>query len=133
MMKRSMTAALMALASLPLSACMGEYGSRVGVGYDSGPYAYDGYYDGYYGQVYDGYWGDDNAFYYRQRAEDREFRRGDERHFAREAPRDQGNYQPFHGTMTYRQGLNAPHFQNRGGNRGGHGENQGHHQGTGHD
>ncbi|WP_353228302.1 hypothetical protein [Novosphingobium sp.] len=132
MMKRSMTAALMALASLPLSACVGEYGPGMGIGYDSGPYAYDGYYDGYYGQVYDGYWGDDNAFYYRRGDGDREYRRGDGGHFAREAPRGQGNYQPLHGSMTYRQGVTMPHFQNRGGNRGGHNGNQGGHHGTGH-
>ena len=36
--------------------------------YGPGPVAdieYDGYYDGYYGQIYDGYWGDNGVFFYR--------------------------------------------------------------------
>ena len=62
-MKHMLLAACAMLPALTLTACYddGYYG---GVGYAGGPYAYDGYYDDYYGPVYDGYWGDDGFFYY---------------------------------------------------------------------
>jgi hypothetical protein len=61
-----------------------------GVGYYGGGYygpvadvGYDGYYDGFYGPVYEGYW-NNNVFFYRNSDNDR-WRRGDSRHFRREA------------------------------------------------
>eukprot|EP01037_Dinobryon_pediforme_P001736 gene1736-1764_t len=128
-MNRAVTLALLAVASLPLGACVGEYGYGARVGYasapyEAGPYAYDGWYDGYYGQVYDGYWGDDGAFYYRHGNGDRAYLRGDGGHFARQAPQGPHNYQPLHGTMTPGQGARMPHFQNRG-NGGGRGREGG--------
>ena len=68
MTKRPLTALLLAVTALPLAACAGYVD---GPGYAGGPYAYDGYYDGYYGDVYDGYWGDDGVFYYRHGANER--------------------------------------------------------------
>ena len=79
-MKRLMIALC---AALPIAAggC-----ATTGYGYGGGPYAFDGYYDDFYGPVYDGYWGDDGFFYYRGHAEDRRFVRGDAAHFSHTAP-----------------------------------------------
>ncbi|GEM_PF-989633 len=122
MTRRTLTALLLAVATLPLAACA-DYGGQVG--YATGPYAYDGYYDGYYGQVYDGYWGDDDAFYYRRGSNERGYRRGENTHFARQAPQGQGNFQQLHGSMTPGRGMNMPHFSGGGGHGGGHGAGHG--------
>jgi hypothetical protein len=114
-MKRGLTVALLALASVPLAACAGG----VGVEMDApGPYAYDGWYDGYYGPIYDGYWGDDGYFYYRHHEGEGAFVRGDRNHFAHEAPQGPHNFQPMHGMTMPHQGVRAPHFPS-GGHRGG--------------
>ena len=55
------------VASLAVAACddgsMRPYGGGY---YSNAPYAggwaYDGWYDGYYGPIYDGYWGNDGNF-----------------------------------------------------------------------
>ncbi|KQM19654.1 hypothetical protein [Novosphingobium sp. Leaf2] len=111
--------------TLSLSACAtdgyGGYGySSVGWGT---PYAYDGYYDGFYGPIYDGYWGRDNYFYYRNRDGDRRFRRADRNHFMRQAPMGQNRYQPMRGQFRPQQGMHMPQF---GGGRGGPGSHRGH-------
>lgn len=126
MTRGALTATLLAFAAIPLSACAGGYAS---VNYGGGPYAYDGYYDGYYGQVYDGYWGDDDYFYYRRNGNDRGYVRGDRNHFARSAPEGRQNYQPLRGNMTPGQGMRMPHFPRgqNGGNNGGHGNGHDHH------
>jgi len=113
-MRRVMTFALLAVASVPLAACAGGYG--VGVGYASGPYGYDGWYDGAYGPIYDGYWGDDGYFYYRHGEGEGAFVRGDPGHFRHDAPSGPHNFQPIHGTTAPRAGVRAPHFPG-----GGHG------------
>jgi hypothetical protein len=118
-MKRAWTGAILALASLPLAACAGTYG---GVEYGPGPYAYDGYYDGYYGPIYDGYWGGDGAFYYRHGAGDRGFVRGDNAHFRHDAPQGGQNFQQMHGSFTPGRGMHMPHFNNGGGGHPGGGD-----------
>ncbi|MBS0387763.1 MAG: hypothetical protein JSR15_04715 [Proteobacteria bacterium] len=70
------------LTSLPLAGCVTD-GYTYGVGMSWSSYPYDGWYDGYYGQIYDGYWGTDNYFYFRQHDQDRYYRRGDSNHFMR--------------------------------------------------
>lgn len=122
-MKRALTFALLAVASVPLSACAGGVGLEVDA---PGPYAYDGWYDGYYGQVYDGYWGNDGYFYYRHSEGEGAYVRGDRNHFARQAPQGRNDYQAIHGTTTPRQGVRAPNYpRGNGGGRGGHGGGQG--------
>jgi hypothetical protein len=81
-MKRTLTIALLALSSVPLSACAGGYGMQVGY---AEPYAYDGWYDGSYGPIYDGYWGNDGYFYYRHAEGEGAYVRGDRNHFAHQA------------------------------------------------
>jgi hypothetical protein len=115
-MKRAVPFALLALASVPLAACAGGVG--VGV-YGPGPYAYDGWYDGYYGPIYDGYWGDDGYFYYRHNEGEGAFVRGDNHHFAHQAPQGPHNFQSMHGMTAPRQGVHAPHFPGGGGHGGG--------------
>jgi len=125
-MKRAISIALLAMAAAPLAACVDGVGLEVG---SPGPYAYDGYYDGYYGQVYDGYWGDDDYFYYRRNEGEGGYMRGDREHFARRSPDGPRNYQHIQGNTTWRQGMNAPHYPGRGGRNGG---GRGHHDGGGH-
>jgi len=120
MTKRALTALLMAAATLPLAACV----DGPGPGYAGTPYAYDGFYDGYYGDVYDGYWGDDDAFYYRHGAGERGYTRGDGAHFAHQAPQGGGNFHQLHGSMTPGRGMNMPHFS---GGHGGGGHGGGNH------
>jgi hypothetical protein len=117
MSKRPLTALLLAVSALPLAACAGYVD---GPGYAGGPYVYDGYYDGYYGDVYDGYWGDDGGFYYRHGANERAYTRGDNAHFARQAPQG-GNYRQLHATVTPSRGMNMPHFSGGHGGGGNHG------------
>jgi len=117
-MKRAWTFALLAIASVPLAACVDDVGLRIDA---PGPYAYDGWYDGYYGQVYDGYWGNDGYFYYRHGEGEGAYVRGDRNHFARQAPQGPHNYQPIHGMTTPRQGVRAPHYPGGGGHGGGNG------------
>jgi hypothetical protein len=65
--------------------------------YGPGPVAdieYDGYYDGYYGQIYDGYWGDNGVFFYRT-GEGGRWSRGDTTHFRRDAA---PGFNHIHGT-----------------------------------
>jgi hypothetical protein len=57
---------LLGLGALPLGACVDDYAYGARVSYGPGPYAYNGWYDGYYGSIYDGYWGNDGYFYYRR-------------------------------------------------------------------
>jgi len=109
-MKRVLTVTLLALASLPLSACVADYGFGGPAVYGPEPYAYDGWYDGYYGPVNDGYWGDDGYFYYRHGDGDRAYVRGDRTHFVHQAPQGPHNYQPLHGSVSPRQGVRMPHF-----------------------
>ncbi len=119
MMKSAVKIGLLALASMPLAACVGGYGMQVG--YGAQPYAYDGWYDGSYGPIYDGYWGTDNYFYYRHAEGEGAYVRGDRAHFAHQAPQGPHNYQAIHGTTAPRQGVRAPHFPSGGHAGGGHG------------
>jgi hypothetical protein len=134
-MKRAITLALLALTAAPLAACVDGMGLEMSA---PGPYAYDGYYDGYYGQVYDGYWGSDGYFYYRGGEGEGAYRRGDRQHFAREAPQGQGNYRHIQGNTAPRQGVRAPHYPGGGGrdNRGRDGDrphgDRGNHGGDNH-
>lgn len=105
---------LIVAAALSLSGCAAGYGS---VGYAGGPYAYDGFYDDYYGPIYDGYWGGDGFFYYRGGAHERAFRRGDAAHFRRDAGPG-GHFHPMQGSFTPQRGMRMPHFS--GGRPGGH-------------
>lgn len=123
-MKRAITIALLAISAAPLAACVDGMGVEMSA---PGPYAYDGWYDGYYGQVYDGYWGSDGYFYYRHNEGEGAFVRGDRQHFARQAPQGPHNYQHIQGNTMPRQGVRAPHYpgghggqpRGDGGNRGG--------------
>lgn len=119
-MKRSITLLALPLA-LGLSACAsdgyyGEYGTSVGWG---SPYAYNGWYDGYYGPIYDGYWGRDGFFYYRSAPGARAFVRGDRNHFRRDAPPPGGRYQEFRGNFQPRRDYHMPNYPHGGGPRGG--------------
>ena len=111
-MKRSTIALSLVLAGLPLTACVGDgyYG-------DGGAYAYDGYYDDYYGPIYDGYWGNDGYFYYRSNGQDHHYRQGDRNHFRRSSEAPQGNgFHSIQGNTQPPQGAHMPHFD---GGRGG--------------
>ncbi len=109
---------------LGLSACAtdGYYGGGARFAYGGGPYAYDGWYDGYYGPIYDGYWGRNGYFYYRGGAGDRYFRRGDRYHFHRGLNAPRSGFGAMRGTYQGGAGVRAPHFPGggRGGFRGGH-------------
>ena len=96
-----------------LSAC-DDYGPHpAGWGYyDAAPY--DGWYDGYYGDIYDGYWGDDGFFYYRPTGNDREFRRGDGDHFRHDQAQPGGNFRHLQGTFAPQKGYSMPHFHQSG-------------------
>ena len=113
-MKRSLIVLCATLSALPLAACSEGYGYGGGI-YAGGPYAYDGFYDDYYGPIYDGYWGTDGIFYYRSGAHDRHFHRGDNRHFMRQGAAG-SNFHQFHGAMTPEQGTRMPHFNGTGEN-----------------
>ena len=126
-MKRFLALAGIAAAALSLSACDDEIYGGGGFGW-GGPYAYDGWYDGYYGNVYDGYWGNDGYFYYRRGDGDRSYYRGDRNHFARGAAPG-GNYQHLQGSINQQpQGVRMPHFSGGGGSngRGMHGRGRDH-------
>ena len=118
MKKHLILAACAMLPALSLGACATGYGYGGGV-YAGGPYAYDGFYDDFYGPIYDGYWGDDGFFYYRSGEHDRGFHRGDRSHFARDgAPGE--HFHAIHGTMNASRGMRMPHFSGGGGGRGHH-------------
>lgn len=118
-MNKLLAMAGIAAAALSLSACADGVYAGGGVAWDS-PYAYDGWYDGYYGNVYDGYWGDDGAFYYRNGGNDRRYYRGDHNHFARGGSQPGGNFQHLQGNINQRpQGVQMPHFLGGGGHGGG--------------
>jgi hypothetical protein len=105
-MKRPLVLLALAAAALPLAACVED-----GYGYAaiySTPYY--GWYDNFYGPIYDGYWGTDNFFYYRLTPNDRNYRRGDSRHFRRDAVPG-GSYNRFEGTIRQPpQGARMPNF-----------------------
>ena len=61
--------------SITLASCAATHHGGL-LAYDG----YDAYYDDAYGPFYDGYWGDDGAFYYRDRA-DHPFARDGGGHF----------------------------------------------------
>lgn len=115
MKKRLIVVLCAAVSALPLTACAGGYGYGGGA-YAGSPYAYDGFYDDYYGPIYDGYWGDDGGFYYRRGGNDRRFVRGDPAHFSR-SNNQSGHFHPIRGSMTPGAGMHMPHF----GGGGGHG------------
>lgn len=118
-MKRFMALAGIAAVALSLSACAAEVYS--GGGDWGGPVAYDGWYDGYYGDVYDGYWGSDGYFYYRHGGGDRSYYRGDRNHFAHGGSAPGGNYRHMQGSIQSQpQGVRMPHFGGGGGGHGGH-------------
>ncbi len=126
-MKHFLALAGVAAAALSLSACADENyaGGGVAVGWD-GPVAYDGWYDGAYGDVYDGYWGDDGYFYYRHGGNDHKYYRGDRAHFARGDSAPGGNYHHIQGAIQAQpQGVRMPHFSGGGGMHGG-GDHRGH-------
>ena len=61
---RLMTSGMaLATVSLTLIACAYDHGRRGGFA----SLDYDAYYDDAYGPFFDGYWGDDGAFYHRER------------------------------------------------------------------
>ena len=102
-MNKKMIIALCAtVVALPLAGCNENgYGGGVAVGYGS-PYAYNGYYDDYYGPIYDGYWGDGDAFFYRSHSHGR-YVRDAGGHFRHDA---MNGYQPMH--------VNGPAFRGHG-------------------
>ena len=116
-MKRSIVVlSLVALAALPLTACVGD-------GYDGGLYVgavfpFDGYYDDYYGSIYDGYWGSNGYFYYRRGEHDRAYIQGNRDHFRRGGDIPGGRFHPIQGTTRPQQGARMPHFNGHGGHRG---------------
>lgn len=117
-MKRFLELAGIAAAILSVSACAD--GIYSGGGDWGGPVAYDGWYDGYYGDVYDGYWGSDGAFYYRHGDNDRRYYRGNHNHFARGESTPGGNYHHLQGAIQQQpRGVRMPHFST-GGEHGGH-------------
>ena len=128
-MKRALTIALLAMASVPLAGCVDGAGLQIDA---SVPYAYDGWYDGSYGPIYDGYWGDDGYFYYRHAEGEGAYVRGDRTHFMHQAPQGPHNYQPIHGTANPHQGVRAPHYPSGGGHGGGGGGGGQHHDGDHH-
>lgn len=145
-MKTKILALALAGSTMALSACATDgYGYGASVGWNE-PYAYDGWYDGYYGSIYDGYWGADNYFYYRSSPNERGFRRADRNHFLRDAPqRGRPGWDTYHqqrGEFRPQQGMTMPRFHggapgggNFGGNGGGgHGDGRGdgHGHGRGH-
>lgn len=118
-MKNALAAlALCAGSTLGLSACVSDgYGPAYGVDVGWGtPYAYDAWYDGYYGPLYDGYWGDDGYFYYRRGDHEHSFHRADRDHVRREAPGQSGSFRAFRGQMRPQQGMQMPHFRGNGPN-----------------
>lgn len=118
MMKRLLIVLCATLPAIPLAACAGGYGYGGGVGYAATPYAYNGYYDDYYGQIYDGYWGDDGGFYYRRGAHERSFRRGDPAHFNQSSAPGE-HFHQMQGSLTPGRGMRMPHFAG-GGDHGAH-------------
>lgn len=123
-MKRSLIF-LAAPLVLGLGGCVTDGYGSVGYGYGS-PYAYDGYYDGFYGPIYDGYWGNDGAFYYRSNANEHRFHRGDNAHFGHQAGGN-GNWQHMQGNFTPGHGMHMPSFPRGGGGGHGGGGHGGHH------
>jgi hypothetical protein len=122
-MKHVLALAGLAAAALSLGACADEM--YAGGGNWGGPVAYDGWYDGAYGDVYDGYWGDDGYFYYRHGSNDHKYYRGDRAHFARGDSAPGGNYHHIQGAIQSQpQGVRMPHFG--GGGMHGGGDHQGH-------
>ncbi len=128
-MKRSLFLVATPLAlAFSLSGCVTDGYGGASIGYGE-PYAYDGYYDGYYGSIYDGYWGNDGYFYYRGSGNDHRFHRGDHNHFGRQ-PGQTGNWQQMHGNTQPGRGMHMPSFpHNGGGGHGGGGHGGGHHGG----
>ena len=115
-MKRVLIRSCLPAGALLLSGCMSD-GYAGGFGLDYGPvytenYAYNGWYDGAYGSIYDGYWGTDGVFYYRNSAQERNFRRGDGSHFRRgELAQPGAQYHRLEGATRPVQGsVRAPHF-----------------------
>lgn len=64
-MKRTLIALALGAAALGMAGCADDYyaGGPRAYAYDHHPIGYDGYYDGFYGDVYDGYWGDEGFYY----------------------------------------------------------------------
>lgn len=93
--------------AIMLAACAGGPGSGY-VGYNGG-WAYDGYYDNYYGPIYDGYWGDDGYFWYRN-SEGGHFHRGDRDHFRHDHPEGGDHWQTMHGDGHANGRMSMPHF-----------------------
>ncbi len=119
-MNRLFVALCVAIPAVSLGGCAGGYyGGDLSVG---SPYAYNGFYDDYYGPIYDGYWGTDGGFYYRRAASDRSYRRGDARHFHRDrAPSEK--FHAIQGSVTPGRGMHMPRFPGQGqqgGRRGRH-------------
>lgn len=108
-MKRTTALLGLALAALPLGACVDD-GYRWG-GVVSVSYPYNGWYDGYYGSIYDGYWGSDNYFYYRLNEREKTYRRDNRYHFRRDGTQPSPTYRRFEGTMrSPPQGTQMPRF-----------------------
>ncbi len=111
-MKRFLALAGLAAGALTLGGCATDdtYGYHSAY-WDHGPYTYETYYDGYYGQFNDGYWGDDGFFYYRG-ANDHVYHRGDNTHFRHDGNGDGGTtYTHMQGNLNRpEQGTRMPHF-----------------------
>lgn len=129
-MNKTILALALTGSALALSGCVtdgyGYGGDYAGVTWGA-PYAYDGWYDGYYGDIYDGYWGGDGYFYYRHGPDDHGFHRADRNHFAHDAPHGGGHgFRQMQGQFHPQQGMNMPRFQGGGGGHGGGGRGHGH-------
>ena len=106
--------------TLGLGACADQRGGvGVGVGFASAePWAYSGYYDGFYGPVYDGYWGTDGFFYYRVDGGDTHWHKGAGNHFRRDAPGEGTQFRPIQGSGHPARGASMPHFPHGDGHQG---------------
>lgn len=115
-MKRTVAAIALGLAATLPSACANDIYGRGVVSWSS--YPYYGWYDGFYGPFYDGYWGTDGFFYFRLTIGDTVFRRDRERHFRREAVRNNARFQRFERTFSPPpRGTRMPNFPHKRGAR----------------
>lgn len=122
-MRKSLIAASLALAMLPLSGCVTDRYGYGGIGWST--YPYDVWYDGYYGPIYDGYWGTDSYFWYRPEPGVNRYQRGGREHFRRDTSPPGGNFRRFEGQMQRpQQGMRAPNLP-RGQGPGGRGPGSG--------
>ncbi|MXO57644.1 hypothetical protein [Pontixanthobacter gangjinensis] len=108
-MKRILAALFIGLAAAMPAACVDNVYGRGTLAWSSHPY--HGWYNGYYGPFYDGYWGTDGYFWFRLDRVERRYRRDRDRHFRREAVRNDRRFRRFERTMRPPpRGTRMPHF-----------------------